>query len=171
MNSPNLFEYPPEVADSGSYVRGFEVLAVDGTIGTVEAATYDHGRSCLVVDTDHWMAGARRLLPAGTVRGVSRDARRLFIGLTKDEIRRAPDYDERKHHIDERTYLETVADYYEPWAPLRSRQPALGGRLGGVPTDRRTWPPSRPAGLASDRSDLRFRGRIAMSEAGRTLGR
>jgi len=119
VNAPNLFEYPPEVSDSGAYVKGFEVSAVDGTIGTVSAATYDHGKSCLVVDTDARIGGQRRLLPAGTVRGVSREARRLFIGLTKAEVWRGPDYDQEEHRADERHYLEEIARYYEPWAPLR----------------------------------------------------
>ena len=118
LHAPNLFEYPPEIADAGAYVTGFEVHAVDGMIGIVEAATYDHGRSWLIVDTDFWIFGERRLFPAGTVRGVTRDARRLFVGMTKDEIRNAPDYDEQQHRADEHAYLDAVGGYYEPWMPL-----------------------------------------------------
>ena len=120
MNAPNLFEYPPEVADVGAYITGFEVHAVDGVIGIVAAANYDHGQSWLVVDTDFWIFGERRLFPAGTVRGVSREARKLFVGMTKDEIRDAPEYDEEQHRTDERAYLGGVGSYYEPWAPLRA---------------------------------------------------
>ena len=124
MNATNLFEYPPHIAYSGAYLTGFEVLAVDGAIGTVETACYDGGRSWFLVDTDFWIFGERRLLPAGTARGVTCNARRLFIGLTKDEVRNAPDYDEEQHREDEPTYLNALGRYYAPWAPLYNPAPA-----------------------------------------------
>jgi len=113
----NLFDYPIEISARAAHVTGFDVRAIDGSIGCVEAATYEHGRSFLVVDTGAWIVREKRLLPAGIVRGVNWETRKLFIGLSKDEVRHAPDHDEERANNDDRDYLKLVAGYYEPWAP------------------------------------------------------
>ena len=44
---------------------GFQVVATDGAIGNLDAATYDVGGSYIVVDTGFWIFGKKRMLPAG----------------------------------------------------------------------------------------------------------
>ena len=56
------------VVDSNVDVSGYEVEASDGSIGKVDEATYDTGRSYLVVDTGPWIFGKKVMLPAGVVR-------------------------------------------------------------------------------------------------------
>ena len=48
---------------------GFQVVAADGAIGNLDAATYDVGGSYIVVDTGFWIFGKRRMLPAGSSTG------------------------------------------------------------------------------------------------------
>ena len=73
---------------------GFDVAAADGHIGKVDEASYDAGRSFLVVDTGFWIFGKKRLIPAGVVERVDLDTKTVHVALTKDQIKSAPDYDE-----------------------------------------------------------------------------
>ena len=65
-----IWAFPGDVTDR--QLEGFEVRAPDGTIGTVDKATYDIGASYLVVDTGPWIFGKRVLLPAGLIHRVGR---------------------------------------------------------------------------------------------------
>ncbi len=96
-------------------LTGFDVEATDGHIGKVDEATMDEGASCLVVDTGFWIFGKKRMLPAGVVKAIDPDERKIFVAMTKDDIKRAPDYDATRHHDDERSYHDEVGGYYDPW--------------------------------------------------------
>ena len=45
------------VVDTHPDITGFGVEAIDGSIGKVDEATYDLGRSYIVVDTGPWIFG------------------------------------------------------------------------------------------------------------------
>jgi hypothetical protein len=66
-----------------------------------------------VVDTGFWIFGKRRMLPAGVVQRVDRMAETVHVGLTRDQIRAAPDYDETRHRGDA-DYQRELASFYEP---------------------------------------------------------
>jgi len=72
---------------------GFEVRASDGSIGTVDKATYDVGASYIVVDTGPWIFAKRVLLPAGVIQRVERDAGVVHVGRSREEIRSAPEFE------------------------------------------------------------------------------
>lgn len=71
---------------------GFEVRASDGSIGTVDKATYEVDASYIVVDTGPWIFGKRVLLPAGVIQRVERDAGIVHVGRSREEIRSAPEF-------------------------------------------------------------------------------
>lgn len=102
---------------------GFEVRAPDGTIGTVDKATHDVGASYLIVDTGPWIFGKRVLLPAGVIQRVDRDAGKVHVGRTRDEIRSAPEFQAGPVTAG---YRERVGAHYGPDAPA-ARSPR-GGR-------------------------------------------
>lgn len=77
-------------------ITGWDVVARDGDIGTVDEATYETGSGCVVVDTGRWIFGKRRMLPAGLVNNVDLDNRRIFVSCTKKEVKDAPDYDDEQ---------------------------------------------------------------------------
>ena len=77
-------------------VSGYDVEATDGSIGKVDEATYDTGRSYLVVDTGPWIFGKKVMLPAGVVRDIDESGQTVFVDRTKDEIKHAPEYDESR---------------------------------------------------------------------------
>ena len=91
-------------------VSGFDVEATDGSIGKVDEATYESGRSYLVVDTGPWIFGKKVMLPAGVVKGVDEQEHTVFVDRTKDEIKNAPEYDEASQGDDE--YRGQLGSYY-----------------------------------------------------------
>ena len=84
--------YRADVYREGTDLQGFDVEATDGSIGKVDEATTD--RDHLIVDTGFWIFGKRRLLPAGVVKQVNYDAQKVFVDLTKAQVKDAPDLDE-----------------------------------------------------------------------------
>ena len=96
-------------------VTGFDVEASDGHIGKVDEATMAPGATCLVVDTGFWIFGKKRMIPAGVVRAVDVEEQKVFVAMTKDEIKGAPDYDDEHHRRDEPGYHDEVGRYYDPW--------------------------------------------------------
>ena len=95
-------------------VTGFDVEAIDGHIGKVDEATYEDSSSCLVVDTGFWIFGKKRMIPAGVVQRVEADEKKVYVNMTKDQIKSAPDYDADRHATDEKGYHKEIGDYYEP---------------------------------------------------------
>ena len=97
-------------------LTGFDVEATDGHIGKIDEATNDAASSCLVVDTGFWIFGKKRMIPAGVVDRVDTDDKKVYVSMTKDQIKGAPDYDADRHQKDERGYHKEVGEYYEPHA-------------------------------------------------------
>jgi hypothetical protein len=91
---------------------GFQVVATDGAIGNIDAATHDVGESYIVVDTGVWIFGKKRMLPAGVIDRIDHNDRKVSVNLTKDEIRQAPDYDAERER--EEAYRQDVGTYYDP---------------------------------------------------------
>jgi hypothetical protein len=68
-------------------VVGYDVEATDGTTGKIDEASNEAGSSYLVVDTGFWIFGKKRLIPAGVVRRVDDDERKVHVSMTKDQIK------------------------------------------------------------------------------------
>ena len=96
-------------------VKDFDVEARDGHIGRVDEASYDDSSSCLVVDTGFWIFGKKRMIPAGVVSSIDVDEKKVYVSMTKDQIKQAPDYDANRHDMDAREYHKEVGQYYEPY--------------------------------------------------------
>jgi hypothetical protein len=89
---------------------GFDVEATDGSIGSIDEATYDTDASYIVVDTGPWIFGKKVLLPAGVINNVDVNARKVYVERTKEEIKNAPEYDEDIR--DKPEYRENLGSYY-----------------------------------------------------------
>jgi hypothetical protein len=100
-------------------LTGFKVEARDGGIGKVDEATHEAGGSFIVVDTGPWIFGRKVLLPAGVIRDVDLDTEMVFVGLTKDEIKNAPEFDETTYR--DQSYRNELDEYY------RGRQAVTSG--------------------------------------------
>ena len=94
---------PPDLA-------GYDVEATDGHIGKVDEATYEAGSSWIVVDTGFWIFGKKRMVPAGVIERIDPEGRKVYVSLSKDEIKQAPDFNEARRYED--AYREELSDYY-----------------------------------------------------------
>jgi hypothetical protein len=93
-------------------LTGYEVEATDGTIGKVDEATYDTGRSYVVVDTGPWIFGKKVMLPAGVIRSIDETEERVYVNRSKDEIKNSPEFDES--FVSDESYRTRLGSYYGP---------------------------------------------------------
>jgi len=98
---------------AGTDLSGYHVEAVDGEIGKVDNATHEAVGSYLVIDTGPWIFGKKVMLPAGVVSRVDHVDRRVFVDRTKEQIKNAPEFDEKMR--EDMTYRERLGTYYGEW--------------------------------------------------------
>ena len=94
---------------SGNLV-GYHVHATDGDIGKIDGASDEVGSSQLVVDTGPWIFGRKVILPAGTVQRVDEEDRKVYVDLTKDQIKDSPELDQST--TDDPAYRDRLGTYY-----------------------------------------------------------
>ena len=94
---------PPEI-------EGYEVEAIDGSIGKVDEATNEVGGSYVVVDTGPWIFGKKVMLLAGVIDRVDSENETIYVRLTKDEIKNAPEFDEER--FTDEAYRAKLGGYY-----------------------------------------------------------
>jgi hypothetical protein len=109
--NPDLWTYS-DTQISQRNLAGFSVEALDGGIGKVDDATSGAGSSFIVVDTGPWILGKKVMLPAGVVRDVDLDTETVFVNRTKDQIKSAPEFDEKRYQEPE--YRNELGGYYGP---------------------------------------------------------
>jgi hypothetical protein len=90
-----MWDYRSNVGVVDRDVVGYDVEATDDSIGKIDECGFDAGQAYLVVDTGFWIFGKKRLIPAGVVQRVDDEAKQVFVSLTKDQIKAAPDFNER----------------------------------------------------------------------------
>jgi hypothetical protein len=112
----------PGIDLSNVDLTGFKVEARDGGIGKVDEATYEVDGSFIVVDTGPWIFGKKVMLPAGVIRDIDLDSETIFVDLTKDEIKSAPELNEETYR--EQSYRNELGDYYH-----RRRESFSGQRM------------------------------------------
>ena len=90
----------------------FDVHAIDGDIGKIVEESLEVDASHLVVDTGFWIFGNKRVVPAQAVRQINHEDQTVFIDLTKDEVKGAPDHhDDWSGPVDR----EPFTSYYTPF--------------------------------------------------------
>ncbi|MFE5811003.1 PRC-barrel domain containing protein [Streptomyces sp. NBC_01232] len=95
----------------GVDLSGFKVEAVDGSIGKVDKHSDEVGSAYLLVDTGPWIFGKEVLLPASTVTGIDVEEERIHVGLTKEQIKDAPEF-VRDEHLQDTDYRNLLGGYY-----------------------------------------------------------
>ena len=106
----SMWDFRDGVALSDTSIVGYDVEATDGRIGSIDDSSADAGSAYVVVDTGFWIFGKKRLLPAGVIQRVDDDAQRVFIGMTQEQVKDAPDFKD-----DHRSQREDYENYYEPY--------------------------------------------------------
>lgn len=110
--SENIWGYQPTAGHTaGADLVGFKVEATDGSIGKVDKHSDEVGSSYLVVDTGVWIFGKHVLLPAGTVRQVDLDEKKVYVDLDKEQIKSSPEFD-KDHHLGNPEFFESTGEHY-----------------------------------------------------------
>jgi PRC-barrel domain protein len=91
-------------------LRGFDVEALDGRIGTVDEATDERRGGYVVVDSGPWIFRRKVMLPAGVIDRIDREARTVYVNRTKQEIKNAPEFGEAGY--DDDAYRVALGRYY-----------------------------------------------------------
>jgi len=99
---------------------GYDVEAIDGSIGKIDDATLDADLGHIVVDTGPWIFGKKVMLPAGVIKSVDHANENVFVNRTKDEIKNAPEFDDsfrfdEKYRTQLGTYYGTGGPGYRDW--------------------------------------------------------
>jgi hypothetical protein len=97
---------------SGRDISGYRVEALDGSIGKIDEASNEVGRSYIVVDTGPWILGKTVMLPAGVIQRIDEDEEKVWVDRTKDQIKNAPEYDESM--ASDAAYRTQLGSYYGP---------------------------------------------------------
>jgi len=108
----SMWVWRSDLVETGP-IEGFSVEAQDGSIGKIDETTNEVGGSYVVVDTGPWIFGKKVLLPAGMIERVDRTDDRVFVALTKEQIKNAPEFDDIAYRDDE--YRSSLGDYYAPY--------------------------------------------------------
>ncbi|MFD9408163.1 PRC-barrel domain containing protein [Streptomyces sp. NPDC059989] len=98
-------------------LSGYKVEATDGSVGKVDKHSDEAGSAYLVVDTGPWIFGKEVLLPAGTVTGINVAEEKVHVGLTKEQIKNAPEF-VREEHLQDRDYRQQLGGYYGVLPPI-----------------------------------------------------
>ena len=114
-DSTNIWNYRDDLIHDREIV-GFDVEAVDGDIGKIDAHSFEADDSHIVVDTGFWIFDKRRLIPAGAVTAVDFDNQKVMINLTKDQVKDAPDFIPERWD-DASDVEDRRADYNEYYRP------------------------------------------------------
>ena len=118
MTLTNTWIYRDELTSSltNSSLDGYDVEATDGSIGSIDKHSSETALGHLIVDTGFWIFGKKRLIPAGVVTQINHDSKKVFVGMTKDQIKNAPDYDDKggADHLESSRDLNT--GYYGPYS-------------------------------------------------------
>lgn len=80
-------------------IQGFKLHASNGEIGAVKELYFDDNAWAvryLVVDTGSWLSGRQVLISPHAVDAVSKEDRRIDVGLTKHQIENSPGIDAHK---------------------------------------------------------------------------
>jgi hypothetical protein len=110
----NLWSYRDTISeDFGNSWIGYHVHATDGDIGKVDEMTFDTGRGSLVVDTGPWIFGSKRHIPGYAVQRVDHADRKVYVCLTKEQVKHAPEFDAERRNEDR--YYDVAGQYYSPF--------------------------------------------------------
>jgi hypothetical protein len=96
----------------GRDLTGYRVEALDGSIGKIDESSNAVGQSYVIVDTGPWIFGKKVMLPAGAIERVDTKDRNVYVRLTKDQIKSAPEYEESRR--DDAEYRDSLGSYYGP---------------------------------------------------------
>jgi hypothetical protein len=89
---------------------GFLAAAVDGPLGRVDEASGDIGSCCVIIETGRFFGKKKVIVPAGMIKDIDLESKTVYVAVTKEEVKQAPDYEPIGLKLDE--YKSGVARHY-----------------------------------------------------------
>lgn len=112
-----LWTYRSDMLTQSDQISRFSVEATDGSIGRIDQSSHETGAGYIVVDTGPWIFGKRVMIPAGAITDVDLNDQRVYLNLTKEQVRNSPLLD-----VDtpmDAEYRRQLGSYYESIWPGR----------------------------------------------------
>ena len=106
----SMWDYQEGVGRADRDLVGYDVEAIDGSIGKIDEASNEAESAYLVVDTGFWIFGKKRMIPAGVVDRVDDQDRKVYVAMSKDDIKSAPDFNDQDRNV-----RDSYDTYYEPF--------------------------------------------------------
>lgn len=106
-----IWTYREELRPNVRNLTGYKVEATDGSIGKVDEATDEVGGAAIVVDTGPWIFGRKVVIPAGTIERIDTENEMIHVGMTKEQIKNAPEFDETRGWREDE-YRDRLGSYY-----------------------------------------------------------
>ena len=99
----DIWTFPP-TADSLRFLIGYTVHAVDGRVGKIDENSLAADSSYIVVDTGWWIFESKRLIPAGFITSISGSEGKIYLSMTKRDVRAAPPFRPIEHSSESGRY-------------------------------------------------------------------
>ena len=90
---------------------GYNVEALDGSIGKIDEMTDEVARAAVVVDTGPWIFGRKVVIPAGAIERIDLNEMKVHVAMTKDQIKNSPEFDPDRGWRDDE-YRTRLDAYY-----------------------------------------------------------
>ncbi|MGD9730659.1 MAG: PRC-barrel domain-containing protein [Desulfamplus sp.] len=98
-------------------VSGYNIQATDGELGHVEDFIIDDDKWAIryfVIDTNNWWPGKKVLISTQWIERISWDESKVFVNLTRETIKKSPEYTEESLlTLDYRDYETGLHRYYK----------------------------------------------------------
>jgi hypothetical protein len=107
-----IWDYRAGVTLADRSLVGFSVEATDGHIGEIAASSIVVGQAHILVETGSWILGKKRMIPAGVIERIDVHETTVHVGMSREQIKRAPDFDPAQP-IDR----EECDEYYQRFLP------------------------------------------------------
>ena len=94
----------------------YGVEARDGHVGKVMDVEPLHGKSYLIITTGGTIFSRIVMIPAGIVERADHHAKKIYLDLSKEDVKNSPEFDERDYvestHEEQAAYRDDVASHY-----------------------------------------------------------
>jgi hypothetical protein len=94
------WSFPEGSVGHDESVKGYEIEATDGPVGTCSWASYKPGESYMVVSYGHGHNEVHHVVPAGAAKLVDHERRTVVLNVTAEEVKATPMHEEPDAPVD-----------------------------------------------------------------------
>jgi hypothetical protein len=105
----DIWTFPP-TADSIQFLIGYDVVASDGRVGSIDEHSLAAHSSYIVLNTGWWLFARKRLIPCGFVSSIDGAQGKIHLKMTKRDVHAAPIFRPIMHSTESGRYH----DFYGP---------------------------------------------------------